>query len=217
MTPLITLLKDLELTVTGLVHIGANNGEEFPIYRDGGITLALYVEPLADIFQDLTENLDNTPGHFPIQALCSDLDDIEVQFHVSSNSGSSSSMLPLGWHVDEHPEVEYVETLTLKTTTLDTLLDRFVATHSGIARDGFDCLVLDTQGTELRILQGAHRSLSHLKYLYLEVNEGGLYQGDCSLDDLIGYLRVYGFRLKNLAINKHRWGDALFVKNGPAA
>jgi len=31
---------------------------------------------------------------------------------------------------------------------------------------------------------------------------------------VIAFMRLYRFRLKNLVINRHNWGDALFIRQG---
>ena len=121
-------------------------------------------------------------------------------------------MLDFGWHAQEHPEVGWVDCLELTTTRLDTLLDRCVDEHAECDWAALDCLVLDTQGAEMIVLGGAERTLRRISYVYTEVNEGGLYEGDCSLDELILYMRARGFRIKHLAMNRHGWGDALFEK-----
>jgi len=123
-------------------------------------------------------------------------------------------MLAFGWHREQHPEVEFVRTERLVTRRLDTVIDELCATHRQIDPILLDCLVLDVQGSELRVLQGAHHCLLRASYVYTEVNEGGMYKDDCSLDDIMAIMRLYRFRLKNLVINRHRWGDALFVRQG---
>ncbi len=102
----------------------------------------------------------------------------------------------------------------MRTQTLDGVIDALCAARPDVDPGLLDCLVLDVQGSELRVLQGAHRCLRRASYVYTEVNEGGLYRDDCTLDDIIAFMRLYRFRLKHLVINRHRWGDALFVREG---
>jgi FkbM family methyltransferase len=195
----------------GLVHVGANIGQEFEAYRGAGLCPVVYVEPHPEVFARLRARVSAEPGHIAINALCGERDGELVPFHVSSNDSNSSSMLDFGWHSREHPEVTWVDRLDLATTRLDTLLDRCAADHAEYDWTALDCLVLDTQGAELIVLSGAERTLRRITYVYTEVNEGGLYEGDCSLDELIQFMHARDFRIKNLAMNSHGWGDALFA------
>jgi FkbM family methyltransferase len=212
MTDFLNLVHHMGGKPIGLIQVGAHVGQEFTNYRDAALNPVLYVEPLPVIFDVLRDSIGDTPGHFAINALCAEADDMEVPFHVATNVGESSSMLEFGWHKDEYPDVQLAYTLTMKTVTVDTLVDRFAGANPSFARDRVNCLVIDTQGCELRVLHGSRRTLQHIDYLYLEVNEGGMYKGDCDLDDLMGFLRDYRFKLKCLSLNPHRWGNALFVK-----
>jgi FkbM family methyltransferase len=206
------LLRDLDRVPCGVIHVGANAGQEFPAYRAAGLAWGLYIEALPEAFERLRLTLAASSTHLAINALCADDDGKETLFHVASNEGQSSSMLEFGWHAREHPDVEFVRTQRLVSRRLDTVVDEVCTAVPQMDVRLLDCLVLDVQGSELCVLQGAHRCLLRASYVYTEVNEGGLYRGDCSLDDMIAFLRLYGFRLKNLAINRHRWGDALFVR-----
>ena len=205
------LLRDLDRVPRGVIHVGANIGQEFPAYRAAGLAWGLYIEALPSVYERLRLTLEDAPNHLPINALCADVDGEERIFHVASNDGNSSSMLEFGWHVAEHPEVEFIRTDRMTSRRLDTVIDEVCEAHPQIDPHLLDCLVLDVQGSELRVLQGAHRCLSRASYVYTEVNEGGLYKNDCSLDDVIAFMRLYRFRLKNLVINRHNWGDALFI------
>jgi FkbM family methyltransferase len=210
----LNLLRDLDCMPHGVIHVGAHAGQEFQGYQAAGIAWGLYIDALPSAYEQLRATLANAPNHLAINALCSDFDGIETDFHIASNEGQSSSMLEFGWHSDQHPEVEFTRTERMTTRKLDTVVDEICAAHPQINPNLLDCLVLDVQGSELRVLQGAHRCLTRASYVYTEVNEGGLYRNDCSLDDIIAIMRLYRFRLKNLVINCHHWGDALFVREG---
>ena len=206
------LLKDLGCEPRGLIHVGAHIGQEFEDYKRHRLEQVLYIEANPRIYEQLKRRVESATGHFAINALCAERDGCQVKFRVSSNEGLSSSILDFGWHATEHPEVHWASEIELTTTTLDKVIDRFCAARPRFPATRFDCVVLDTQGTELRVFQGAHRSLSIAQFVYTEVNEGGLYEADASLEDVTAFMKTFGFRLKNLHINRHRWGDALFVK-----
>jgi hypothetical protein len=52
-----------------------------------------------------------------------------------------------------------------------------------------------------------------VNWVFTEVNDGGLYRDDCSFDDIYAFFRARGFRLKHLAMTRHRWGNALFGRD----
>ena len=68
---------------------------------------------------------------------------------MANNGGASSSILELAQHRDVWPSVDYEQTIPLESVTLGTFIEK----HA-IDLQGFDALILDTQGSELLILQG---------------------------------------------------------------
>ena len=204
------ILQELRLPAPkGIVHVGANSGrDEIPVYTKSFAKNCVYIEPIPTVFEQLKNNLENIPNHYPVQALCSDINDEEIIFNIASNSGRSSSMFGWGNHKKLYPNTEYVEELKLKTKTLDSIIQ---ASFSAI---NFDLLVMDTQGAELKVLMGSHQLLkSSLTYVYAEVGENPLYEGGCTFEQVTAFLKLYGFRLKDLELNYKNWGNALYVKD----
>lgn len=202
------LLSNLRLaSPQGIIHVGANVGQEIPAYKASLAKICLYFEPIPDIFAKLKSNLENIPNHYPLQELISDADGEEVVFNITNNS-LSSSMLPLGKHSVLYPQIKYVESLKLQTITLDTIVKK------QFSQENFYLLVMDVQGAELKVLKGANNLLENqLIYVYAEVSEEPLYEGGCTFEELTAFLKKYGFRLKNLSMNYKNWGDALYVKD----
>lgn len=199
------LLSGYDLHPKSILHIGAHWGQEAPAYFASGIERAVFVEAIPAVFEKLEENIAPYPGFRGIQALCSDVNGAEVQFNVSSNAGGSSSMLGLGNHATLYPEVRYVETLKLTTTTADALVAQCCPGEQ------FDLLVLDTQGAEMHVLRGARGILRSTTALWVEVSEEPLYENGCTFDEVTAYVRNCDFRLRHVHINKQGWGDALYV------
>ncbi|GMR17055.1 MAG: hypothetical protein BMS9Abin32_109 [Gammaproteobacteria bacterium] len=57
----------------------------------------------------------------------------------------------------------------------------------------FDTLVLDTQGSELMVLQGAGTLLHDIRYIKTEVADFEAYKGCARLHELSAYLEAFGF------------------------
>jgi FkbM family methyltransferase len=201
------LLRGLGVHCSGVIHVGANNGQEFDSYISEGVERAVYIEPVPEVFKQLEARVAGHRNHRAIMALCADREGEEVTFNVSSNSGLSSSMLDFGRHAEAYPDVTYVSQLKLRTTTLDRVIETL-----GPDFGPLDCLVLDVQGAEAKVIAGAERTLATCKAVFTEVSEGGLYRGGADMERVLADLKRHGFKLKALELNKRDWGNALLVR-----
>lgn len=129
-------------------------------------------------------------------------------FHIF-NDRYRSSILPLvpdfalryafdpqfGWDTD--PEsTEVVEHHELQTITLDAVLAR----EAGRLPPP-DYLSIDTQGTELEILQGGIETLGkHALAIFVEVGFAPTYEGQPMFSELEVFLRGHGFKLASLEV-----------------
>jgi FkbM family methyltransferase len=189
-----------------LIHVGANLGQEIPAYKNMGLKTAVYIEPIPSVFQQLNQKITGDDNHHALQYLCSNKDGEEVTFNVASNEGQSSSMFPLGNHANLYPHIEYTEKLKIITRTLDSIVTQ------EFEHTPFDTLVMDTQGSELKVLQGSQSLLKTINYIYTEISENALYEGGCTFDEITEFLKCNGFRLKNLILGSKGWGNAFYVK-----
>jgi FkbM family methyltransferase len=204
------LITKLGMTCRGVIHVGANRGQEFESYRRAGLASVIYIEPIPDVFAKLRDTVSVDPRHRSINALCSDRSGEEVDFNISSNEGLSSSIFELGSHSVEHPEVTFCSRLRLKTMTLDDI----IFGTKGVNPKLLDCLVIDVQGAEIKVLAGAQRTLQMCNFIFTEVSQGDLYKGGANIDEVVALLRNSEFTLNSLDINRHGWGNAFFIKRG---
>jgi FkbM family methyltransferase len=174
-------------SVTGVIHVGANDGQEREYYARRNLDV-LWIEALPDAFGRLRANLAGFPKQRAVQALVTDRDGAEYAFHVASNSGASSSILPFAQHVEMWPDVSFVDKLSLRSVTLDTLL--------ADVRDRYQALVCDTQGSELLVLRGAQRTLERMRYVKTEAPNFNSYERCPQVGDIVAFLEPMGFRLK---------------------
>jgi FkbM family methyltransferase len=172
----------------GVVHVGANSGQERALYAGLGLAV-VWVEPLPDLFAELQANIAALPRQRALQCLVTDRDGVDYDFHVASNRGESSSILDLKDHKDVWPKVGYVASLKLRSKTLATLL-----ADELIDLDSYDALVMDTQGSELLVLRGAEPILSGFRYVKTEVPDFEAYAGCCRLADIEAFLSQRGYR-----------------------
>lgn len=200
----------------GVIHVGANVGQEREAYSLYGLNV-LWIEPVQETFERLLDNIKVLPGQRAVRALISDEDDLEVRFHVASNGGGSSSMLELAQHRDIWPAVHFQRSEIMRTVRLATLIER-----EGLSPVGYDVLVMDTQGTELRVLRGAEPLLAGFRFVRTEAADFEAYVGCCRVDDIATFLTERGFREVHRQSFAERPGggryfDLIFERVAPGA
>lgn len=190
------------ITPKGILHVGANVGEEAPVYDELGIKDVVWIEANSQLLPQLRINAGKYK-HKVLHALVGDVEGLEVELHISNNAGQSSSILELGTHKIAHPEVHYVGSEVMKMVRLDQ--------HG--CWGNLDFLNIDVQGAELKVLKGMGDVLHQFKWAYLEVNKAYLYKNCPLVEDLDMYLLGFGFkRVETYWCGNTGWGDALFIK-----
>lgn len=171
----------------GVVHVGANSGQERGLYDSYRLPV-LWIEPIPEVFAALQRNIASYPDQQAVQALVASADGDEVDFHVASNDGASSSMLELAKHKDLWPTVVYKRSVRMTTRTLPS-----VVAAAGLDMARYNGLVMDTQGSELLVLRGAVALLHHFDFVKTEVADFESYKGCCQLNDLGRFMDEHGF------------------------
>lgn len=192
----------------GVLHLGANTGQEAEAYARLGIRRVIWVEALPFVWNELFARVERYPGSVALLGCLSDVDGQDVTFNVANNGAQSSSFLELGTHAQEHPDVKYVQQVHLKTVRVDTLLRN----HSLTVGPGW-FLNVDLQGADLLALRGMGDLLHQFDHAYIEVNEKELYKGCALVGEVDEYLAQYGFSPKETKWHgKNGWGDRLYAR-----
>ena len=184
------LLKDPDSylrDVSGVIHVGANSGQERDQYNRFGLQV-IWVEPIPEVFTELTRNIEEYSNQCAFQALVTDVEGKEYQFHIANNEGQSSSILELQHHKDIWPDVNYTTSISLKSTTLSSLLKK-----KRVDPCNYQALVMDTQGAELLVLKGSAPVLDNFKYIKTEVADFESYEGCCQLVDINAFMNKNGY------------------------
>lgn len=197
------LKRDHNLDIRGIIHVGAHLLEERVIYHELGINNVVWIEA--------NENLTKlTQERYPDENIFNytvyDEDDVEMTFNIASN-GQSSSLLNFGTHARLYPHISFSEQRIIKTKTLDTILR-----NESVNVDNYNMLNLDIQGVELRAIKGLGSLLASIDYIYTEINNDQVYEGNDLLSDLDSYLVANGFSRKETCIINGNWGDALYSR-----
>jgi len=212
--PFAYLYKWFDRIPKGVFQVGANSGQEIKSFITQGIKTGIFVEPLPAAFQELKKATSSQPGYFPINGVCMDVAGKICYFYVSGDGGAGSSTLKPSGVLTVHREVKFdSQPITLESTTVDQIVADFKDHGRAGIIAPIDLLYLDTQGAELSVLKGAATFLKQVHYVFTEVSLGGLYENDVNHSALTEYLDSQGFSLVFLYMNKHRWGDALYVHN----
>lgn len=156
--------------VSALVHVGANEGQERGLYQQHDLHV-LWVEPIPEVYAKLQSNIKCCPKQMALNYLISDTDGAEYDFHISNNSGASSSIFELALHRDIWPAVDYVNSIKLRSISIDTMMRM----HD-LLPGRYQALVLDTQGSELLVLKGAKLLLEAIRIVKTEAADFEAYR-----------------------------------------
>ena len=197
------ILLSKNIHVTGAFHVGAHDCEELYFYNNLGIKNedVVWIDAIPSKVNEATNR--GIPNVY--NALVTDKDDEELLFNISNNV-QSSSVLEFGTHSHEHPEVVYVDKITLKSITIDTFFER-----NNIDASKYNFWNFDIQGAELMALKGATQSIKHAKVIYLEVNEKELYKNCGLITEVDSFLSSFNFKRVLTNMTWHGWGDALYI------
>jgi FkbM family methyltransferase len=171
-----------------VVHVGANAGQERDIYESHRLSVT-WVEPIPTVFDQLEANIGSYPNQTAVRALVADRAGVPTTLNISSNSGASSSIFGFALHKDIWPHVDFVDTITMKTETLDHLV------AEKIIRSPIDALIIDTQGAELLVLKGAAGVLQQVRYVKAEAADFESYSGGATAAEIEKFMNEHSFRL----------------------
>lgn len=197
------VLSDRLIKINGCFHIGAHNCEELGLYKNLGIKSENII--WIDAIPSKVEEAKRRGICNVYNAVITDKNDEDIVFNISNNI-QSSSVLELGTHAQEHPDIVYTNKINVKSTTIDTFFEK-----NNIDPSILDFWNFDIQGAELMALKGATMSIKHAKVIYLEVNEKELYKNCGLISDIDDFLAQYNFKRVLTTMTRHGWGDALYV------
>lgn len=154
---------------------------------------------------------------------------LEIKFHLNRRQQTSSMFKPNRAFLDQFPESErfdIVGSVSIKTDSLDGQLR-----EAGISEGDF--IKVDTEGSELFILQGAYETIKNNIFgMEVEVEFAPMHEGQPQFSDVDSFIRGQGFYLfdlkdyywkrskgKNLGKTRGQiiFADALYLRTPAAA
>jgi FkbM family methyltransferase len=200
----IDITKALEGVRRGrILHIGANTGQEYDLYRQLGFNNNVWVEMDKKLCDELeTKCKGDEVFNCAVGKRIVMLD----TFYSASNNNESASLLPPKKHIEKYESVVFLESKALiQQVTIDRLIDNNINIYNIP-----NVLILDIQGNELNALKGMYRYRKHFDVIITEAYTEELYEGCGMLDDIKQLLSEhYDFIEYAPEVNKG-WGDALF-------
>ena len=192
------LIGRYKMKITGVIQAGAHWGEEIETYKKAGITKGHFFEPCTKAFYILGNKIP-IGGYYCYKCALSDYVGDESIYVESSNQGQSNSLLKPARHLDYYPDIVFNSCEIVRVMPLD---------YFRITDCNF--LVMDTQGTELRVLKGAELTLKTVDYIYTEVNREELYENCAMVEDIDNYLT--DFTRVQTFWKRKGFGDALYIR-----
>lgn len=194
------LIKKYNITLKGILHVGAHECEELIDYLQYlQMNKILWVEAMPNKVDFCKKKY---PNIFIENAVISDKIE-NVTFNVSNN-GQSSSILEFGLHEIYHPSVKYVSSYEVETKLLKDIICNYDIDYNFIN--------LDIQGVELKALKSMEEYLHKIDYIYTEVNSEEVYKGCNLVVEMDAYLKQFGFERVETCWTIWKWGDAFYIK-----
>ena len=197
------LLKEYDMRISGVLHVGAHFGEEYLSYIDNGISRVVFIEPLKENFQVLEDRFGAMDDVVLINKGAGS-EKKELNMYRASNNLVSSSVLKPKRHLTQHPDVLFDDGQTvIEIDRIDNMLEDIVP---------YNFMNVDVQGYELEVFKGAGGYLEWVDFIMTEVNRDEVYEGCAQVGEIDEYLSRYQFKRVETSWDGDCWGDAFYVK-----
>lgn len=207
-----------DIAKIGVVHVGADVGQEVPQYLDYGFKDILLIEANPERCAILRTKFGDDPriGIFNY-AVCDRQGVIDLHIHTSrSGSTEPASILPMKRFKEIVKTLHTPKTISVPAITLDGLFEAH-----GLAFANYNFLNIDIQGAELLAFRGAQKLIGSVDAIISEVNVIEMYEDGALENDVVRFLEERGFDRK-LAVYHTlyddnstfpAWGESLFLRH----
>tara|TARA_R100000315_G_scaffold60148_1_gene36569 strand:- start:1942 stop:2568 length:627 start_codon:yes stop_codon:yes gene_type:complete len=197
------LLKQYDMRISGVLHVGAHFGEEYLSYVDNGISRVVFIEPLKENFQVLDDRFGAIDDVVLINKGAGS-EKKELNMYRASNDLVSSSVLKPKRHLSQHPDVLFDSGETIiEIDRIDNMLQDITP---------YNFMNVDVQGYELEVFKGAGDYLDKIDFIMTEVNRDEVYENCAQIGQIDEYLLTYRFKRVETSWDGDCWGDALYIK-----
>jgi FkbM family methyltransferase len=198
---LIYLSEKHKMDIKGVIHIGAHFGEENSTYDELKIKNRIFFEPLKTNFKVLQENIGEK--YILVNKALGNENKNTQMFVETANGGQSSSILEPELHLHQYPHIKFESTEEVEMVRLDDFLTN---------KNDYNFINIDVQGFELEVFKGSEKTLSNVDYIMTEINRAEVYKNCAKIEELVDFLKPFGFVLIEETWDGVTWGDGLFIK-----
>lgn len=199
------LIDKYRLNITGVIHVGAHYGEEVAQYHKHYIKNIILIEPCTPAFNILKNKFGSHHHIKLVHCACAAVDGEADMFTETANKGQSNSLLQPARHLQHYPDIKFNGTERVIVRRLDNVM-------IGINKNNYNMINMDVQGAEGAVIIGGKETLSHIDYVYTEVNDDSaqLYRNATKITDLDELLK--DFQRVETSWTAQGWGDALYIR-----
>ncbi len=175
-----------------LVDVGASGGMQPHWRRAGKFLRRIGFEPDTQEFHKLMRSTDKNTTYLNTAL---HKEKARLDFYCTKKQECSSLFPPNGSFLNAFPapdRFDVMEKVKIETDSLDNQLRQ-----AGVS--DVDFIKIDTQGSELAILWGAHATLADVFGLEVEVEFSQMYESQPLFSEVESFLRSMGFQLFDLA------------------
>ena len=182
-----------------IIHVGADKGSDREEYSKLGAKKVIWLEADPENVNYLRKTY---PDDQTISGIVSNEETSRKPFYLMENSALSSAIPPIDMN-----STAFEKTIFVNSHKLDSVIE--LHNHKQII------LVVDVQGAEEQVLDGAKKTLSKTKFVIIEIAQksmGYIYQP--SFDSILARLAGFGFKSSiNRISHDDSYRDVLFVKS----
>ena len=189
--PKLFAVKAAELGVNCVLDAGANRGQFAREVRECGYTGTIVsFEPQSSVHAELADASAGDANWYVAPRMA--LGDMEgaAEINISENLASSSLLPVMERSVSAAAGSAFAAKETDPVHRLDDVIEAAWKPPFG--------LKLDTQGFEIRVLEGGLETLAQTKLVLSEMSLSELYEGGASFVDVYRFLQAQGFRCISL-------------------
>jgi FkbM family methyltransferase len=200
------LIEKYDLKINGIIQAGINTGQELSIYNKHNIKNLIGFEPVPNTFKILQENIKQYPDMniIIVNKAVGNMNGVISMNIENVNECQSSSILKPKLHLTQYPHIKFTDKIEVDIIKLDD--------YNDIDLSNYNFYSLDLQGFELEALKGSVKTLEHIDYIMCEVNRAELYEGCPMVEDIIEFLKPFGFVQKEISWDGSTWGDIFMAK-----
>jgi FkbM family methyltransferase len=176
-----------------VLDIGANIGQfAFQLRNDLGYKKRIIsFEPLSSAFEVLKAKAKNDPYWEVFNFALGDTEGRE-EINIAGNSYSSSLLNMLPSHIKAAPGSKYVGKEIIEVKSLETIYYDLCNLNNNVY------MKIDTQGFELKVLEGSKKVLMNINTIQIEMSLVPLYEGSLLFNEMYRYMVDQGYSLVSI-------------------